>query len=214
MLMDECASGGQRNDLEMMRRAVPLWRSDRTMEPNSQQSMTSGIALWLPYFGTGTVAWGDAAYFITGKSPVESYAFWSNACPSLNLLFDVRERGLDYDKIRELVAQWREVMPYYFGDYYPLAKTSRDSGDWMAWQFDRPEQGDGVVQVFRRSASIYESARLWPRGLDHAANYRITRVGRSETAEVTGQKLLDEGLLVAMDERPSAAIFQYRRVGP
>ena len=28
MLIDTCASGGRRNDLETMRRAVPLWRSD------------------------------------------------------------------------------------------------------------------------------------------------------------------------------------------
>ena len=68
MLIDECASGGRRNDLEMMRRAVPLWRSDKTMEPIGQQSMTYGLSMWIPYFGTGTVAWGDAAYFITGKS--------------------------------------------------------------------------------------------------------------------------------------------------
>ena len=81
MLIDECASGGRRNDLEMMRRAVPMWRSDKTMEPIGQQSMTYGISMWLPYFGTGTVAWGDAAYFITGKSPVESYGFWSSAVP-------------------------------------------------------------------------------------------------------------------------------------
>ena len=75
MIIDECASGGRRNDLEMMRRAVPMWRSDKTMEPIGQQSMTYGISMWLPYFGTGTVAWGDAAYFITGKSPIESYGF-------------------------------------------------------------------------------------------------------------------------------------------
>ena len=28
LLIDNCASGGQRNDLETMRRSVPLWRSD------------------------------------------------------------------------------------------------------------------------------------------------------------------------------------------
>jgi alpha-galactosidase len=215
MLMDECASGGRRNDLEMMRRAVPLWRSDRTMEPLGQQSMTYGLSLWIPYFGTGTVAWGEAAYFITGKSPVEAYGFWSNACPSLNLLFDVRERGLDYDKIRELTRQWREVMPYYYGDYYPLTKTSRDNGDWIAWQFDRPEQGDGVVQVFRRSESSYESARLRLRGLDAGAQYQFTRIespGQKESAAHSGKELIERGLLVAIETRPEAIVLRYRRV--
>ena len=44
----------------------------------------------------------------------------------------------------------------------------------MAWQFDRPEQGDGVVQVFRRMDSIYESAQFKLHGLDPAAQYEIT----------------------------------------
>jgi alpha-galactosidase len=212
MLIDECASGGRRNDLEMMRRAVPLWRSDKTMEPIGQQSMTYGLSMWIPYFGTGTAAWGDAAYFVTGKTPVESYGFWCSACPSLNLLFDVREKGLDYDKIRQLTAQWREVMPYYYGDYYPLMTTTRDNGVWIAWQFDRPEQSDGIVQVFRRADSAYESVRLKLRGLDPKAKYQITRLDRSEKLEMNGEELMQKGLPVAIDERPGVAIIKYQLV--
>lgn len=215
MLIDECASGGRRNDLEMMRRAVPMWRSDKTMEPIGQQSMTYGISMWLPYFGTGTVAWGDAAYFITGKSPVESYGFWSSACPSLNLLFDVREKGLDYDKIRQLTSQWREVMPYYYGDYYPLTKTTRENDVWIAWQFDRPEQGDGVVQAFRRRDSSLESTRFKLRGLDPKAKYQITRLDREDQPRqpaISGEELLQKGISVSIDERPGAVIVKYRQV--
>lgn len=212
MLIDECASGGRRNDLEMMRRAVPMWRSDKTMEPCGQQSMTYGISMWIPFFGTGTVAWGDAAYFTTGKSPVESYGFWSTACPSLNLLFDVREKDLDYAAIRELVSQWREVMPYFYGDFYPLTKAGRDKSDWMAWQFDRPGQGDGVVQVFRRSESIYEAARLRLRGLRPKSTYRITRLDRQGQTELSGSELVENGLPAVLELRPSAAVFKYQRV--
>jgi alpha-galactosidase len=212
MLFDECASGGRRNDLEMMRRAVPMWRSDKTMEPIGQQSMTYGLSMWIPYFGTGTVAWGDATYFVTGKTPVESYGFWCSACPSLNLLFDVRERGLDYDKIRQLTAQWREVMPYYYGDYYPLMPTTRDNSVWIAWQFDRPEQSDGIVQMFRRADSAYESVRLKLRGLDLKATYQITRLDRSEKLEMNGGELMQKGLPVALDEQPGVAIIKYLSV--
>jgi alpha-galactosidase len=212
MLIDECASGGRRNDIEMMRRAVPLWRSDKTMEPIGQQTMTYGISMWIPFFGTGTVAWGDAAYFITGKSPIESYGFWSSACPSLNLLFDIRERGLDYDKIRHLTAQWREVMPYYNGDYYPLTTASRDNGAWVAWKFDRPDQGDGVVEVFRRSESIYESARLKLRGLDPEAKYQVTQFDQPGQTEISGKELIEKGLPVTMSERPGVAILKYQRL--
>jgi alpha-galactosidase len=214
LLIDECASGGRRNDLEMMRRAVPMWRSDKTMEPIGQQTMTYGLSMWVPYFGTGTVAWGEATYFITGKSPVQAYGFWSSACPSLNLLFDAREKGLDWDKIRELCGQWQQVMPYYYGDYYPLMKPSRENDAWVAWQFDRPEQNDGIVQAFRRKASLYETVRLKLRGLDAKASYQITRIDRPSQAavEMSGEELLNKGLPVAIDEQPGVTIVKYQRL--
>jgi alpha-galactosidase len=214
LLIDECASGGRRNDLEMMRRAVPMWRSDKTMEPVGQQTMTYGLSMWVPYFGTGTVAWSDATYFVTGKTPIEAYGFWCSACPSLNLLFDAREKGLDWDKIRQLCAQWQQVMPYYYGDFYPLMKINRENDAWVAWQFDRPEQGDGIVQGFRRKDSIYESARLKLRGLDPKANYRITRIDRPSqpATEASGEDLLNKGLPLTIDERPGAVIVKYERL--
>ena len=90
MLIDSCASGGRRNDLETMRRAVPLWRSDYVFETTGTQCMTYGISFWLPYFGTGTVACDNAPYAGSGFTPVQPYAFWSNAAPSLLLEVDIR----------------------------------------------------------------------------------------------------------------------------
>jgi alpha-galactosidase len=49
LLIDSCASGGRRNDLESLRRAVPLWRSDYVYEPIGTQGMTYGLSAWLPY---------------------------------------------------------------------------------------------------------------------------------------------------------------------
>ena len=69
-------------------------------------------------------------------------------------------REIDYAALRRLIAQWRQVSPNYYGDFYPLTPWNRDDHTWLAWQFDRPEQGEGMVQVFRRHNSFYESARF------------------------------------------------------
>jgi hypothetical protein len=52
LLIDTCASGGRRLDLETLRRSVRLWRSDFTYEPSAMQQFTYGLSLWIPYFGT------------------------------------------------------------------------------------------------------------------------------------------------------------------
>ncbi|MBU3666451.1 MAG: hypothetical protein FGM15_11340 [Chthoniobacterales bacterium] len=211
MLIDACASGGRRNDLETMRRSAPLWRSDYAYEAIGHQCMTYGISLWLPFHGTGTVAARNASYYGSGLTPVDPYAFWSNAAPSLGLFIDMRIKELDYPTLRRLVDQWRQISPNYYGDFYPLTSWNRDSSQWMAWQFDRPETGEGMVQVFRRDHSPFESARFRLRGLEADAEYTITHLDGSAPQKITGRELLEKGLSVSINEQPGVAVVTYQK---
>jgi len=211
MLIDSCASGGRRNDLESMRRAVPLWRSDYAYEATGHQCMMYGLSLWLPFHGTGTVFTRNAPYYGSGRTPVEPYAFWSNAGQSIGFGIDIRRPDLDYEAIRCLIGQWRQVAPNYYGDFYPLTPWTRDDGAWMAWQFDRPEAGEGFVQVFRRPHSFYESARLKLFGLEAEANYLVTNFETGTQECHRGRDLLEGGLPVTLPGKPDAAVLVYRR---
>jgi len=210
MLIDTCASGGRRNDLETLRRAVPLWRSDYAFEPVGHQCMTYGISLWIPYHGTGTVACANATYYGGGLTPVEPYAFWSNAAPSLGSGIDIRVREIDYDALRRLVGQWRTLSRYYCGDYYPLTPYSRDNNVWIAWQFHRPDLGEGMVQAFRRADCPDSSIRLTLRGLQSDTRYEFTNLDVPGVKAMTGGELIEDGLTVSVDEQPSAAVFTYK----
>jgi alpha-galactosidase len=199
MLIDTCASGGRRNDLETLRRAVPLWRSDFVFETTPMQNFTYGLALWMPFFGTAF-------------REIEPYAFRSMMTPAAMLNLDVRRRNLDYDLLRRLVAQWRQVSNYYYGDYYPLTPYSTEDNVWCAWQFDRPDLGEGMVQAFRRPNSPFDSARFKLRGLEPARRYRVTNVDEQGAMEMTGGELMDSGLPVALKNSPRAAIIVYKWV--
>ena len=82
MPIDTCASGGRRNDLETLRRAFPLLRSDYRFEPAGTQGHTYGMASRIPYYGTGVGAvndyvvrshcvrgWGSVPTMSRGKAP-------------------------------------------------------------------------------------------------------------------------------------------------
>lgn len=213
MLIDSCASGGRRNDLQTMRRAVPLWRSDYAYEPIGHQCMTYGISLWLPYHGTGTVAYAGASYYGGGRTPIEPYAFWSNTAPSLGCGIDIRIRDLDYNTLRRLYGQWRQLSQFYYGDFYPLTPYTQDEGAWIAWQFHDPDQQAGAVQAFRRAQSSEGEIRLKLRDLDSKAVYLLESlepVGLP-TRKATGKELLEEGLLIRLSEKPGAAVLLYHR---
>lgn len=198
MFIDTCASGGRRNDLETLRRAIPLWRTDYRCEPIGTQCCTYGISLWIPLSGTGAA---DA----------DAYTFRSNMTPFTNCLFDVRSQTLDYKLLRRLTEQWRRIASYYCGDFYPLTEYSTAKGAWMAWQFDVPEKGQGAVQAFRRAESVYEVGRLRLRGLDPGASYVLTNLDSGESQTLTGRELLEKGLALAIDEQPGSALITYAK---
>jgi alpha-galactosidase len=200
MLIDSCASGGRRNDLETLRRAVPLLRSDYIIEPVGNQGHTYGIAFWMPYYGTGSGA-------------IDAYMLRSVMCPNFIACFDVRRKDLDYNLIRRVLGQWRQVAPYYFGDYYPLTPYSLDAAVWIAWQFDRPDLGEGMVQAFRRGESVYETARFRLRGLEPDARYAVTDLDAGAPVEMTGRELMEGGLPVTIKGRPGAVVIAYKRAG-
>ena len=211
MLIDSCASGGRRNDLETMRRAVPLWRSDYAFEPIGHQCMTYGISSWLPYHGTGTVASAAAPYYGGGLTAIEPYAFWSNTAPSLGSGIDLRVRQIDYKTLRRLYAQWRKLSEFYYGDYYPLTPYSQDPGAWIAWQFDCPERGEGAVQAFRRGQCSTETVRLKLHGLEPDARYTLASFDDPAPIQMTGRELAEAGLPVTLKAKPAAAVILYKR---
>ncbi len=56
LIIDSCASGGRRNDLETMRRAVALHPTDYNYSHlAAKQAFHHSLFQWLPYFGSNTL---------------------------------------------------------------------------------------------------------------------------------------------------------------
>ena len=197
--IDSCASGGRRNDLETLRRAVPLLRSDCFDPPSVQQCQTFGLSLWLPYHGSGTI------------HPTV-YSFRSSIFPASRVGWDTRKKDLDYALLRRMIAEFHKVEPYLLGDYYPLTPYSLANNAWIGWQFDEPEQGGGAVQAFRREEAKEDSLLLKLQGLDGNATYAVENLDGGKTENYTGNDLMTTGLQAKIAERPGAAIFVYRKV--
>ena len=122
-------------------------------------------------------------------------------------------------------SQLKLVRPYYYGDYYPLLPCSANSDcatdpskersaafEWAAWQFNRPEDGDGMVQAFRREESNESAKDLPLRGIDPAATYEVTNLDMKTPATVSGKDLMQHGLHVEIAGKRGAAIILYKKV--
>lgn len=200
MLIDSCASGGRRNDLETLRRAVPLLRSDYIMEPVGNQCHTWALASWFPFYGTGT-------------SKIDRYLVRSTLCPSFTACWDQRDNEIDHAALRHEIDLWRAYGPNFAGDFYPLTPYSLLEDQWIGWQFNRPESGTGLVQTFRRVQCIYESARLPLRGLEASATYKVSNIDAPNApVEMSGEELITGGLPVNIAEKPGTAFFIYEKL--
>ena len=199
LLIDSCASGGRRNDLETMRRAVPLLASDYRFEPVGTQEHNYGISSWIPFHGTGVY-------------PASPYVMRSHFRPCYAYGGMNQNPKFDYQICIRMAKEWRQIADNLLGDYYPLTGYSLAQNVWMAWQYDRPEAGEGVVQVFRRAGSPYESARFKLRGLEPTATYQLHNFDVEGDKTIAGRQLIELGLLVTLKDSPSSAVIHYKRL--
>jgi alpha-galactosidase len=205
LLIDTCASGGRRNDLETLRRSVPLLRSDYPLQrfdatcSEGQQCQTLGLSLWMPYHGTG-MPLSDA------------YTMRSAFVPAYRLGWDVRDRKVDLALLRRTVAEFRQAEKYLLGDFYPLATWSLAKDVWLAWQYDLPEAGEGLIQAFRREDSPYEMARFKLRGLEAETRYTVTDLDKLDAPlQLRGRELMERGLPITLRDPRSSGLSIYRR---
>ena len=196
--IDICSGGGSRNELETLRRAVPLWRSDYAYETTGMQTLSYGMAMWIPYFGTGI-------------NTTDEYTFWSQLAPSNTTTWDVRRDDFDFEAARRLLAQRRDVISYYYDDYYPLTKYRTDNDVWMAWQFNRESEDSGVVMAFRRPDSPTSQMQLKLHGLNDKHVYVVTDLEGRLIQRDSGAKLAATGLVLELSEPRSVAICKYRK---
>jgi len=205
MLIDSCASGGRRNDLETLRRAVPLYRSDYEapgFDPipeavyDGNQGQTYGLSLWVPYYGSGEYA--DDIYSARGQ-----------LCPASGI-------GTHPDKpnwaaFHTQIATYRRVADYFYGDYYPLTPYSTTRTVWMAWEFVRPDQGDGMIQAFRREDCAAAETRLKLHHLKADAQYEFTDLDTGRTVTLGGRELMESGLSLEASSPRTALILTFRQ---
>ena len=207
--IDSCASGGRRNDLETMRRSVPLLRSDYQFEPTGNQCQTYGISLWLPYYGTGVGpqntndgAWGSGQYVVR-----------SSLAPSYASSVDVGTASeKDWALLRRMNEEFVRIQDdLLYSDFYPLTEFSLEDDVWMAFQFDRPGAGSGVVLAFRRPDAQATTMRFILQGLDINRQYRIENLDRPSKGLMSGKSLMRHGLELSLLEAPASAIVHYER---
>jgi alpha-galactosidase len=205
LIIDNCASGGRRIDLETVSRSSPLWRTDYSeIEPNGYQCHTYGINFYLPLSGTGNIL-------------SDKYGFRSSMSSAMVLSWDIHSSHLYADRsfpeMQKYIQDFKRLRPYYYGDYYPLtsAKDMTQDNVWLAYQLNRPWQWDGIIMAFRRKDCPDKSIPVKLRGIDEMVNYELCDEDSGTKITRTGKELMT-GFTLTLDEKPGSLLIFYKKI--
>lgn len=202
MIIDNCASGGRRIDLETTSRSTPFWRTDLEQNSTGHQNHTYGLNLYLPLHGTALYKTGS--YYV--RSSLGSHA-----------VINWRVDGSNNDRIetyQQYIADFKRLRPYFYGDYYPLTvahKRYMNNNSWLAYQLNRPEQKDGIVLAFRRDRFTEESMIIKLNGLVTDAQYELFYEDNGARMSKSGKELKD-GIEIKILDKPGSLLISYQMI--
>lgn len=191
LLMDNCASGGRRLDLEMADRSVPLWRSDYNCNGDrpdileATQAMTYGLSFWLPSYGT--------SYYTS-----DAYAARSSIMPCCSTGNGVSEYIGAYDDLRADMLQ----------NYYPVTKGGVKAGETIGMQYGTGQSGHAIVYV--REKVKDEAVLIRFSGLHSDRLYTVTNFDDpGDVRQMSGSQLMKNGFEIPVSETRTALIYLY-----
>jgi alpha-galactosidase len=216
--IDNCASGGRRIDIETMSRSFIIWRTDYGVNDRiAEQAQTTALAPWVPCTTgfeqtyTGTKPWNGPGPYNTpehiyfNRLGYQAAFATSPGAPGVN-----NPEWVTW--IKQCLAAYQEVQPYFYGDFYALAPYALDDESWTAWQWDRPEKKDGIVILLRRPGSPFVAIDLSLRALNPDATYEVeirTTYDKAPVKEMKGSDLAK--LKIEIPDQPGSAIVFYRQ---
>lgn len=216
LLIDSCASGGRRNDLETMRRCVTLHYTDVGYGKHpTKQIQHRQMFEWIPYFRAHVWSWDDA---VTGKyksnsstAPVlDKYAFYAALAPAITDMLDHRDSEERFALSRQMQPIWRKAAQLMLScDYYPLTECRGSAEDFFAMVFYSPEQGTGFLNVISNNANPETQFTAVLDMLEPDANYVLTEAETETTQHFTGAQLA-AGLSLTLPKRSGLILFLQR----
>ena len=207
MMIDSCASGGRRNDLESMRRAVPLHYSDfYRYDPAKIGGVCQMLYKWFPYLKNyGTTA--------TMVEDPDKYMLLNTFSPMLLLsISSEADKTADIEFLQKYQAWHRELGKYFYSSYYPLTPWSVSDKDWIGYMFVDLAEGKGFVQISRHTNNNECAKSIKLKGLKEEESYRITDFNNNFGGIFTGKVLMEEGLEVIMPKARSATVIKIERM--
>lgn len=208
LIIDNCASGGRRIDLESISRSTPLWRTDYAVghrDPVAAQCHSLGLMHWVPLNGVGggyLKDWDGYVLRSTMGAALVVGLWGSGDGPQTPIPADY-----PFEHARRLLQHYLQLRRYYYGEFYPLTEYSRTGDAWLAYELLLPDTGEGAIVALRRPNSPFARAALRLHGLNPEQEYTFSDGDGVLLGTATGRIAMDGGIEVELPDQPDSAVI-------
>lgn len=216
--IDSCASGGRRNDIEAMRRAVTLHPTDYGYgEHPIKQAFQKTWFEWTPYFRSIAASWDDAeGNYPTDKTlrchGYDSYAGHCAFAPATTFGAGSKSEDEIFNRAKAFRELWKKAAPYTLeSDYFTLTPVRKSNEDFFSIQFSREDFGDGLIQVIRNTRCEEESVTVFPKAIENGENYVFNAPETGESFEMSGDEINAKGITFTLPKRSGIFWFYNKK---
>lgn len=215
LILENCAGGGGRTDIGMVRRFSHTWVTDWQIAPRAF-TITNGMTMALPPEYVDRLVAGQNGH-ITGDFDFQS-----------RLLLFVRPTlaffnpmGVDWNPHQ--LARLRHFIDLYKSFVRPMMNTSRiyhhtptfdgpEPQGWGVLELASSDRTKGIAGVFQLSAPCEREYLLRLRGLDRSKRYRVTWDNSGQSCEIDGFTLTNQGLVIQLEGALTSELLLFAAV--
>ena len=215
VIFENCAGGGARTDLGMVRRFNHTDITDWQIAPRSF-SITNGLSMALPPENIDRLLGGQS-----GQTAAD-FDFQSRLLlflePKFGFLYPVgsQPNPVFMSRAKRWVGLYKDfVRPFLYTSriyHHTPEVLGLDPQGWGVLELASNDRTRGICGLFQLSAPTRAEYRLYPRGLDISKRYKVTFDNAGETVTVDGFTLLEQGLLVRLEGALTSELLIFEAV--
>ncbi len=203
LVIEGCASGGNRVDFGILRHVHTYWLSDFTHRAANVRFHLTGAWFALPpcYLN---------AWVLHDRTSVADFR------SRMGGAFGISPRLSEWDeetreRAKRCIAEYKRLRPFILKRRFLLTPQPRSLQEWTVWQFHDPERDQGALLAFREQ-SPHERLLVRLKGLHPNGRYELRHSDTGESLTRTGAQLMHDGITLTIPDANSSTLWWMQRI--
>ncbi len=210
VVFENCASGGARTDIGMVRNFDHTWVTDWQVAPRSFW-ITNGMTIALPPEHVDRLFDGQNSH-IRAHIDFQARTILFGR-PTVGLIYP---NPLQMERLTHAIQLYKNfVRPFHRESrifHHTPTEVAGEHPGWGVLELDAPDQSRGIAAFFRLDTTGASEYLFRPRGLDVARTYAVTFDNVGKTTRVDGFMLATQGILIRLESALTSELLIFDTV--